>query len=319
MSVNAQEWMKGVWDGKVFYSPAEWMKGDWNGDFFYELSKLGEIACVKFCIEIGLVAKRYECPNCGDEMKLSDCNRWLWACRKRGTNPHFTKRSLRKGTWFQASHLTLGLILRLTYMWLNKIPKESIINDLGVASQTATEWKNFCKEVCLDYCLRFDGQVGGHSMTVDIYEAWLSEKKYKIERRAKGNSVFVGLVRNLNDFFVEVVEDRSAEVLVEVIIKRVVPGSTLVISCGTLYSSSRALFEQLEVLHNVTITDTSKSTDGTWLKVRRALQGNDFLDGEFNDEVAEYIWRRQNNYVITQKVKNFLKTISESFPPKSKD
>ncbi|KAF8771165.1 Exosome complex component RRP41 like protein [Argiope bruennichi] len=239
--------------------------------------------------------------------------------KKGGADPHHIKRSLRKGTWFQGSHLSFGLILRLTYMWLNKIPQESIINDLGIASQTASEWKNFCKEVCLDYCLRFDGQIGGTGLTVDIYEAWLSEKKYKIERRAKGNSVFVGLVRHLNDFFVEVVEDRSAEVLIEVIIKRIIPGSTILINCGSLYSSSRSLFEQLEVLHNVTIKETQQSSEGIWFKVKLALQGNEFLDGEFNTEVAEYIWRRRNNYIMTQKVQNFLKTISESFPPKSKD
>ncbi|XP_055953061.1 uncharacterized protein LOC129988815 [Argiope bruennichi] len=320
MAVNEQEWMKGQWNGKVYYSPAQWMKGDWNGDFFYELCKLGDMACVKFCMDNGLISKRYECPKCGDEMKLSDYNGVLWICRKKGgADPHHIKRSLRKGTWFQGSHLSFGLILRLTYMWLNKIPQESIINDLGIASQTASEWKHFCKEVCLDYCLRFDGQIGGTGLTVDIYEAWLSEKKYKIERRAKGNSVFVGLVRHLNDFFVEVVEDRSAEVLIEVIIKRIIPGSTILINCGSLYSSSRSLFEQLEVLHNVTIKETQQSSEGIWFKVKLALQGNEFLDGEFNTEVAEYIWRRRNNYIMTQKVQNFLKTISESFPPKSKD
>ncbi|GBN59884.1 hypothetical protein AVEN_180488-1 [Araneus ventricosus] len=54
--------------------------------------KLGEKACLKFCMDNGLLAKWYEYPVCGERMKLVDSDGTkvgkVWSCRKRGVNAH---------------------------------------------------------------------------------------------------------------------------------------------------------------------------------------------------------------------------------------
>ncbi|GBN59181.1 hypothetical protein AVEN_88712-1 [Araneus ventricosus] len=329
MSMNVQEWMSGEWDGQKYYSPAEWMKGEWNIFFFYELMKLGENACLKFCMDNGLLAKWYECPVCGERMKLVDSDGTkvgkVWSCRKRGVNAHQIKRAVRKGSWFQDSHLSLGVILCLTYMWVNRMTKESIMNDLDLASQTVTDWMNFCREVCEDECLAFDGRIGGVGKIVEIDESKFGKRKYNRGRRVEGKWVFGGLLRYSNECFFEVVDERSADVLLEVIKRRILPGTTIMSDCWSSYSClSDEGFKHLTVNHSVTFVDPdteahTNAIEGTWSALKRSLHGTNHVAGEFDAYMAEYIWRRQNNYRITEKVQRFFGAISRAFPPPNKD
>ncbi|GBM05487.1 hypothetical protein AVEN_94773-1 [Araneus ventricosus] len=171
--------------------------------------------------------------------------------RKRGANAHQIKRTVRKGSWFQDSHLSLGMILRLTCMWVNRMTKESIMNYLDLASQTVTDWLNFWREVCEDECLAFD-----------------------------------------------VVDERSADILLEVIKRRILPGTTIMSDCWSSYSClSDEGFKDLTVNHSATFVDPdtevhTNAIEGTWSALKRSLHGINQVAGEFDAYMAEYIWRR---------------------------
>ncbi|GBO43469.1 hypothetical protein AVEN_207531-1 [Araneus ventricosus] len=109
--------------------------------------------------------------------------------------------------------------------------KESIMNDLDLASQMVTDWMNFCREVCEDECLAFDGKIGGVGKIAEIDESKFGKRKYNRRRRVEGKWVFGGLLRYSNDCFFEVVDERSADVLLEVIKRRILPGTTIMSDC----------------------------------------------------------------------------------------
>ncbi|KAF8792964.1 hypothetical protein HNY73_004498 [Argiope bruennichi] len=194
----------------------------------------------------------------------------IWRCRKKGLNPHHIKRSVRKGSWFDKSHLDLGTILCLTYMWLNRMRRESIVNDLNVSPRTVTDWMNFCRGVCEDACLAFDGKIGGVGKIVEIDESKFGKRKYNRGKRVEGKWVFGGIVRYTNDCFFEVVPERSTEVLLEIIKRRILLGSTIISDCWSSYKClENEGFQHLTVNHSLTFKDPetgahTNSMEGTW-------------------------------------------------------
>ncbi|GBM03031.1 hypothetical protein AVEN_14544-1 [Araneus ventricosus] len=203
--------------------------------------------------------------------------------------------------------------------------KESIMNDLDLASQTVTDWVDFCREVCEDGCLAFAGKIGVVGKIVEIDESKFGKRKYNRGRRVEGKWVFGELLRYSNECFFEVVDERSADVLLEVIKRRILPDTTVISDCLSSYSClSDEGFKHLTVNHSVTFVDLdtgahTNAVEGTWSVLKRSLHGTNHVAGEFDAYMAEYIWRRQNNFRITQNVQRFCRAISRAFPPQSKD
>ncbi|KAF8790259.1 hypothetical protein HNY73_005316 [Argiope bruennichi] len=108
--------------------------------------------------------------------------------------------------------------------------RESIVNDLNVGGKTMTDWMNFCRGECEAAYLAFDGKINGIGKVVEIDESKFGKRKYNRGRRVEDQWVFGGLVRYTNDcfFFLEVVNDWSADVLLEVIKRRILQGSTII-------------------------------------------------------------------------------------------
>ncbi|GFV61682.1 uncharacterized protein TNCV_188401 [Trichonephila clavipes] len=86
---------------------------------FVLLGEQGNKAVLDWVMKEGLIPSRYESPKCKKDMRLVerkgtiDC--FEWRCRVQlKENPHFACRSVRKGTWFSDSRLSICVILRLT-------------------------------------------------------------------------------------------------------------------------------------------------------------------------------------------------------------
>ncbi|KAF8781998.1 hypothetical protein HNY73_012335 [Argiope bruennichi] len=114
--------------------------------------------------------------------------------------------------------------------------RESIVNDLNVAARMVTDWVNFCRGVYEDACLAFDEKIDGIGKIVEIDESKFGKRKYNRGKRVEGQWVFGGLVRYTNDCFFEVVPERSADVLLEVIKRRILPGRTVISDCWASYN-----------------------------------------------------------------------------------
>ncbi|GFW22703.1 mitotic-spindle organizing protein 2A [Trichonephila clavipes] len=102
--------------------------------FFVLLGTKGKKGTLEWCMKANLIASRYECPRCKNEMRLQKrkgtVDGYEWRCRSQSKdNPHDVVRSVRKGTWFSESKLAITIILRLTRYWFGKSMNAFVVND----------------------------------------------------------------------------------------------------------------------------------------------------------------------------------------------
>ena len=106
------------------------------------------------------------CPSCRRPMKrafrLGTGHRreeglYLWRCSKCGM-----ERSVRNGTWFEDSNLTLLQIIHITCLFVRQRPQTHAMLDAGHLSRTTiVDWYSFCREVCSVFVERHSQKIGG--------------------------------------------------------------------------------------------------------------------------------------------------------------
>ena len=77
-------------------------------------------------------------------MKLVECqdrsDGHKWECRRQEAGKtHKTEVSIRQGSWFEKSNMTIEEILKLTYWWCRDVKQEQIRRELNLASNTAVD------------------------------------------------------------------------------------------------------------------------------------------------------------------------------------
>ena len=159
--------------------------------FLFGLSERGKLDVIQFCREKGMISSEYECPDCGREMRLAeykegvDGYRWRCEWSKEGKR-HVVNRSIRGGSWFERSKLGMDDILILTYGWVEKFTNGQLARMARVSSNTATDWCNFCREVCMGICLEESVSIGGEGTTVEIDESMFGILQIETENTATG-------------------------------------------------------------------------------------------------------------------------------------
>lgn len=93
-------------------------------------------AALDFCFRHKLLPSERLCPTCGNKMclisdsKVSDGKRWYCRVRK-GPLKHEHRLSLRTGTFFSQSNMTLEESLQFIYLWVHGSSQETIAHELG--------------------------------------------------------------------------------------------------------------------------------------------------------------------------------------------
>ena len=95
-------------------------------------------------MEDGLLGKSRVCSVCGDDMKLVNCedcsNGFKWECRRRtNSKQHKVELSIRAGSWFEQSKMTLEEILKYCYWWCQELDLAQIRHELGLATHTGVD------------------------------------------------------------------------------------------------------------------------------------------------------------------------------------
>ncbi|GBO43441.1 hypothetical protein AVEN_241714-1 [Araneus ventricosus] len=96
---------------------AESQAGLFDLEYLYGLKKGSKEDVIEWCMSMNFIAKEYVCPTCGVKMVLTErdgSDGYGWVCRKFGVNAHHVKRSVRKGSWFDESKLSMPEVMILT-------------------------------------------------------------------------------------------------------------------------------------------------------------------------------------------------------------
>lgn len=130
----------------------------------------------------GLIINKYECPTCGKDMELVEkkdsVDGFKWQCEKTvNKKKHTVNRSVRKGSWFEASRLGMDDILIITRAWVEAYENHQISRLARVDFDTVTDWTSLCREVCLFACMGESTNLGGNDEIVEI-ESLLGKRNY---------------------------------------------------------------------------------------------------------------------------------------------
>ena len=191
---------------------------------------------VHWLMDKELMAKERSCPMCAGEMSLTRCedrsDGLKWECRKQVNGKrHKTEVSIRKGSWFDNSKMTLEENLKLTYWWCQDLDQSQIKHELGLAESTGVDWDNFCREVCEITLLENSEKLGGNGKVVQIDESKFGKKKYHRGHHVEGQWVFGGIEEDSRKCFLVAVEKRDEQTLLPIIKKWIEPGTIIVSDC----------------------------------------------------------------------------------------
>ncbi|GBN39308.1 hypothetical protein AVEN_148385-1 [Araneus ventricosus] len=324
-----------VMSSRENHRAAESRAGLFDLEVLYGLKKGPKKDVIDWCMNMNMIAKEYVCPTCGEKMVLCERNDisdgYHWVCRKFGMNAHHVRRSVRKGSWFDESKLSIPEILMITYLWAKKTSNEWIVDELSVSEPTVVDWKSFCREVCVDMLVNEDKKLemlGGVGVVVEIDESKFGKRKYNKGKQVNGKWVFGGVERGSKRSFFCVVEDRTAETLIEITKKYVKPGSTVLTDCWVSYNGLTAEgYVHHTVNHSKNFKDPitgvhTNGIEGTWgaIKADFRKQGTRKVAGQFDTYLAEYMWRRSFRGASMKSIlPALIGGITKLYPPHTQD
>ena len=121
-----------------------------------------------------------------------------WGCLNKACSK---KVSIRHGSCFSNSNLSLETIVLLTYFWVYRAEQEFLEHKLGISHRTIVDWCNFSREICISSLENFSEQIGGPGKIVEIDESKFGKRKYHKGRKVDGVWVFGGIERDSNKVF----------------------------------------------------------------------------------------------------------------------
>jgi len=206
-----------------------------NRSFFFYLFADKAMA-IEFLKEIGLLRRTMQCDSCGQDMtwsvrsKLNDG--YIWRCRRRVAGAACDRdTSIRHGSWFQLSNLTLHEIMLLTYDIVCREPAHQIQNEYCFSAHTLADWGMFCRETMLVFLESCSVKICGPNKTVQIDESKFGRPRYHKGHPVKGQWVFGGVERESGETFLVPVKDRTAGTLMAIIGDWIEPGTTVISDC----------------------------------------------------------------------------------------
>ena len=122
-----------------------------------------------------LLATQQNCSRCNVPVRerprpdVSDgISWWCPSCK--------TRKSIRNGSFFQKSHITLQKWLLLLHFWSREYPVTCVAEDVGIDSSTACDVYQWLREVCSTKLLGTPIVLGGQNTVVQIDESLFHHK-----------------------------------------------------------------------------------------------------------------------------------------------
>jgi len=190
-----------------------------------------EADCRNWMRQSGLLATNVICRKCGAPMEEREYERVAdkvtWRCPLRQCR---TITSIRHGSFFERSHLTLKSLIDLLYYWSIELPNLEIQYQLEIEDKTVTDWTNMIREVCSTELLANRVWLGGPGSIVAIDETLVAKRKPGNQqgRPVDPEWVFGGVELGTDKFFMHIVHNnRDAATLERVIQDNILPGTRI--------------------------------------------------------------------------------------------
>ena len=225
--------------GKNSYSRSDRTER-WTYDRLKDEVLCSKLTCIQWCMNEELIARERVCGHCNNKMNLVECkdrpDGYKWECRRQEAGKrHKTEISIRRGSWFEKSNMTMEEILKFTYWWCRDLKQEQIRHELNLVSNTAVDWDSFCRETCEVTLLEREEKIGGPGKIVQIDESKFGRRKYHRGHRVDGQWVFGGIEEETRRSFMVAVDKRDEATLLPLIERHIEKGTMIVSDCWKGY------------------------------------------------------------------------------------
>ena len=185
--------------------------------------------CIQWLARRCLLHNSVNCNNCGNQATLNRYKQhvdgYRWMCNE----CNFTA-SVKAGSWFAKSHMSLQKLIQLTYFWAAEMPMHLATAELKISEHTAIDWFNFHRDLCCGWVDNHFTPIGGlddnmQDKVVEIDETCFFRRKHHVGRVGPHQWVFGGVERGSHKCFLVPIADRTRQTLQPLIERYIAHGS----------------------------------------------------------------------------------------------
>ena len=229
--------------------------------------------------------------------------------------------SLRVGTFFEKAKLDLDQIFIIIYCVVYKNDfQEALCREANLGSNhTACDWKNFVRDIYINYFLMNSTMIGGPGVNVQIDESLVCKRKANVGRLLKNQQTWiVGGVDSNGNVFMEQTKFRTTQVLDDIISRHVLPDSNIVTDGWLGYNNVSNIngYDHQKVIHEREFVNSdgyhTNRIEGTWSAFKRMYRK---VTNKKEAMLASYIAEFMFHFKFKGKLlSQTFKTISEIYP-----
>ena len=259
-----------------------------------------------FLARRGLLSNSCQCQQC-----LIPCTKvlrrgidmYVWRCPR-----CHRKKSIRDGSFFSGSNLSLQKLVTFIYMWTEDLPLKFIKRQTTIShDETATNWGNMLRELCSQDLIANFRQLGGFDVNgapiiVEIDESKYFHRKYHRGAFRGGHWVFGAVERETGRCLLEVVPNRNRRTLEAIISRWLLPGTRILSDGWRAYNRlnrlNGAVYMHHVVVHEDNFVDPwehwlhTNTIEGKWMLAKRKLRRQFGTSRAlFPSYLDEFMWR----------------------------
>lgn len=173
-----------------------------------------------------------KCANCKLLMNWTVYSRHIdgftWKCNNKQCTRYQARTTIRKNSFFEKSKLPLKTWIHVLYLWSKNTSEVDLCHQVGISKNTAVDCYSFLREICKIYFDKHPIRLGGPGHIIQIEESCFSPKskgKHISSKKQIGVFGILDIASKLS--YMQIVKDRTAETLLPIIQKIVIPGSII--------------------------------------------------------------------------------------------
>ena len=289
-------------------------------------------AVIDYYVQHKLLGDVCNCPTCQSSMEMvtrpttSAKDGFGWRCANQRCPKCRTYRTIRAGSFFERSRITLDKWLYVTYLWSQGTKVNSVERQVQIGEKTVIQMFQYLRDVCSTKLLSTPVELGGPGVIVQIDESLFNHKsKYNRGRRASKEQWVFGLADTSSKpaiTYMETVDKRDAATLLPIIQRVVKPGTIIHSDQWKAHHniSSRLQLSHGTVNHLLNFVDPAtgihtQAIESYWAKAKQKFKEMKGVSSHLLPRyLDERMWRDRWGTTGDNAFTNILIHISEQYP-----
>ncbi|VDO80620.1 unnamed protein product [Heligmosomoides polygyrus] len=261
----------------------------------------------EFLADRGLLWKSRKCPNCryprvltsergndGQAIKMRfECYR-----RKCRESKHRSKIGYLKGTFFEELHGSRKMLFLASALYVDDV---GTANDrarrCNVNSSTIAKWNQWFQEVIVESFFENETScpIGGPNSVMHLEETYIANRKFKRKGKIHDSWAVVGVIEDSKEIFVEITSKRDAATLDCIIMKHVLPGTTIG-NLGYIHKAEETVDSQPNSGDHSSDVRCGETENTKWSAINSIIKKRG-LEGALSDDsflVSVWKWKHRN-------------------------